>query len=102
MRNAPIPSEVRQGNLRRTMFSESAEYYDLIYGSKDYRGEVEKLRNLFAKYVPEARSILDAACGTAEHLRFLSDYQTVGLDFDFALSSWQRTNFREAIFILPI
>lgn len=39
------------------MFSESAEYYDLIYGSKDYRGEVEKLRNLFAKYVPEARSI---------------------------------------------
>jgi len=102
MRNAPIPSEVRQGNLRRTMFSVSAEYYDLIYGSKDYRGEVEKLRNLFAKYVPEARSILDAACGTAEHLRFLSDYQTVGLDFDFALSSWQRTNFREAIFMLPI
>jgi SAM-dependent methyltransferase len=66
------------------MFSESAEYYDLIYGSKDYRGEVEKLRNLFAKYVPEARSILDVACGTAEHLRFLSDYQTVGLDIDSA------------------
>jgi ubiquinone/menaquinone biosynthesis C-methylase UbiE len=50
------------------MFSESAEYYDLIYQSKDYRGEVEKLRNLFAKYVPEARSILDVGCGTAEHL----------------------------------
>lgn len=79
-----FPSGVRQDNLRGTMFSESAEYYDLIYGSKDYRGEVEKLRNLFAKYVPEVRSILDVACGTAEHLRFLSHYQTVGLDIDSA------------------
>jgi SAM-dependent methyltransferase len=84
MRNAPVPFRVHQDNLYRTMFSESAEYYDLIYRSKDYRGEVEKLRNLFAKYAPEARSILDVACGTAEHLRFLSDYQTGGLDIDAA------------------
>ncbi len=64
------------------MFSESAEYYDLVYRSKDYQNEAEKLRHLFAKYVPKARSILDVACGTAEHLRFLSEYQTVGLDID--------------------
>jgi SAM-dependent methyltransferase len=64
------------------MFTESAEHYDLVYRSKDYQGEVEKLRHLFAKYVPKARSILDVACGTAEHLRFLPDYQTVGLDID--------------------
>jgi hypothetical protein len=43
------------------MFSESAEYYDLIYQSKDYRGEVEKLRNLFAKYVSEAGPYLMSA-----------------------------------------
>ncbi len=64
------------------MFSESAEYYDLIYRSKNYRGEAEKLRDLFARYVPGARSILDVACGTAEHVRFLSEYQTAGLDID--------------------
>jgi SAM-dependent methyltransferase len=64
------------------MFIESAEYYDLVYGSKDYQGEVEKLRNLFAQYVPKVQSILDVACGTGEHLRFLSSHQTVGLDID--------------------
>ena len=64
------------------MFSESAEYYDLVYRWKDYRGEAEKLRELFAQYVPQARSILDIACGTAEHLRFLSQYDMVGLDIN--------------------
>jgi SAM-dependent methyltransferase len=77
-----FPSGVRQDNLHKAMFTESAEYYDLVYGSKDYRGEVDKLCNLFAKYVPKVQSILDVACGTGEHLRFLSEYQAEGLDID--------------------
>jgi SAM-dependent methyltransferase len=80
------------------MFSESTEYYDLIYQWKDYRGEVEKLRDLFARYVPGARSILDVACGTAEHLRFLSEYQTVGLDIDSAFIRLAKKKFPQADF----
>jgi SAM-dependent methyltransferase len=64
------------------MFSESAEYYDLVYRWKDYKGEAEKLSKLFVKYVPSPQSILDVGCGTAEHLRFLSGYRMVGLDID--------------------
>jgi SAM-dependent methyltransferase len=64
------------------MFSSSAEYYDLVYGKKDYRGEADRLRQLFRQLVPQARTVLDIACGTGEHLRFLSEYQVAGIDIE--------------------
>ena len=64
------------------MFSTSAEYYDLVYGKKDYRAETDRLRALFHQFVPHGRSILDIACGTGEHLRFLPEYQVTGIDLE--------------------
>jgi SAM-dependent methyltransferase len=64
------------------VFSESAEYYDLVYRWKDYRGEAEKLQKLFDQYEPEGHTLLDIACGTGEHLRFLTGYQIAGIDLD--------------------
>ena len=66
----------------QAMFSASAEYYDLLYGKKDYRGETDRLRELFRRCVPEGRTILDIACGTGEHLRFLPEYQVAGIDLE--------------------
>ena len=66
------------------MFSSSAEYYDLVYGKKDYQGETDRLRGLFRRFVPDGRTILDIACGTGEHLRLLPDYQVAGIDLDRA------------------
>jgi SAM-dependent methyltransferase len=66
----------------QAVFSASAEYYDLVYGKKDYQGEAERLRSLFGQFVPHGRTILDIACGTGEHLRFLPEYQVAGIDLE--------------------
>ncbi|MBV8226929.1 MAG: class I SAM-dependent methyltransferase [Verrucomicrobia bacterium] len=66
------------------MFSASAEYYDLVYAKKDYRGETDRLRELFHRFVPHGRTILDIACGTGEHLRFLPEYKVSGIDLETA------------------
>jgi SAM-dependent methyltransferase len=56
------------------MFSESADYYDLIYGRfKDYRAESERLAEMIRDRVPGAKTILDVACGTGEHARHLRE-----------------------------
>jgi SAM-dependent methyltransferase len=66
----------------QAVFSASAEYYDLVYGKKDYRGETARLQELFRRFVPDGRTILDIACGTGEHLRFLTEYQVAGIDLE--------------------
>jgi len=64
-------------------FIESAELYDAIYAFKDYARECERLRALVDGAVPTARTILDVACGTGEHARFLKEHFAVdGLDIN--------------------
>jgi SAM-dependent methyltransferase len=65
------------------MFSATAEFYDAIYGFKDYAGEAVKIRQLIARERPGAGTILDIACGTGEHARFLSpDFEVDGIDLE--------------------
>ena len=56
------------------MFEGSAEYYDLIYSAfKNYPSEASQVADLLHRLHPACRTILDAACGTGEHARLLSD-----------------------------
>jgi ubiquinone/menaquinone biosynthesis C-methylase UbiE len=65
------------------MFTRSAELYDLIYSFKDYKGEASKIRDLIRSEHPQARTILDVACGTGEHARLLADdFSVDGIDLD--------------------
>ena len=66
------------------MFSHSAHLYDALYATfKDYAGESERLRELIAERVPDARTLLDVACGTGVHLALLREHFDVeGLDLD--------------------
>jgi SAM-dependent methyltransferase len=66
----------------QAMFRSSTDYYDLVYGKKDYRGETDRLRQLFRQFVPHGRTILDIACGTGEHLCFLPEYEVAGIDLE--------------------
>jgi ubiquinone/menaquinone biosynthesis C-methylase UbiE len=65
------------------IFIDSAELYDAIYHFKDYARECERLRKFISKAVPDARTILDVACGTGEHARFLKHHYAVdGVDIN--------------------
>ncbi len=65
------------------MFSATADLYDLVYSFKDYRAEADKIRALIARERPDARNILDVACGTGEHARFLAaDFAVDGIDVE--------------------
>src|SRR6516225_132996 len=71
----------RKSRARR--FVDSAELYDAIYQFKNYKIESERLRALIDQVVPAARTILDVACGTGEHARFLKAHFGVdGVDIN--------------------
>ncbi|MCB0593988.1 MAG: class I SAM-dependent methyltransferase [Lewinellaceae bacterium] len=65
------------------MFAESSEFYDLIYSFKDYAGEAAKIRQLLLSKSPGCQTILDVACGTGEHHKYLkNDFLVDGLDLN--------------------
>jgi SAM-dependent methyltransferase len=64
-------------------FIDSSELYDAIYNFKDYARESERLRAVIKNIVPAARTILDVACGTGGHAKFLKrDYRVDGIDIN--------------------
>lgn len=67
------------------MFEVSARFYDLLYSTfKDYRSEANELARLLRRLNPACHTILDTACGTGEHARFLgkAGFDVDGLDLD--------------------
>ena len=65
------------------MFSKTARYYDQLYSFKNYADEAAKIRDLIRREHPGAHSILDVACGTAEHAKLLSsDFAVDGIDLE--------------------
>ena len=69
-----------------SVFSHSAELYDLIYSSfKDYSQEARQIATLLRSIHPQCRTILDVACGTGEHAHHLvahHGFDVDGLDLD--------------------
>jgi SAM-dependent methyltransferase len=65
------------------MFVRSQRFYDAIYSWKDYPAEIERLLPIIRERAPEARSLLDVACGTGKHLELLrEDFRVEGVDLD--------------------
>ena len=67
----------------------SADIYDLLYvgaGVKDFVAEAAEIDGLIHERNPEARSLLDVACGTGQHLALLRDrYEVAGVDVSEAM-----------------
>ncbi len=64
------------------VFSKTARYYDKLYASKDYAGEVQRLVPLLdIQPDREQRTLLDVACGTGLHIEHLTrHFHVEGLD----------------------
>lgn len=61
-------------------------FYDLVFRDKDYAGEAEHVHRLVQERMPDARRLLDVACGTGRHLEHLARwYEVEGLDLDPAM-----------------
>ncbi|MEY2423898.1 MAG: dTDP-3-amino-3,4,6-trideoxy-alpha-D-glucopyranose N,N-dimethyltransferase [Acidimicrobiaceae bacterium] len=65
------------------MFDRTTDLYDLAYAHKDYAQESAWVRDAVRARVPEARTLLDVACGTGKHLEHLrNDFVCQGLDVE--------------------
>src|SRR5215210_6598743 len=68
------------------MFHASAEVYDLVYSAfKEYPAEASEVAGVIRRAKPDARTILDVACGTGEHARLLTEthgFIVDGLDLE--------------------
>lgn len=65
------------------MYVKSARFFDLLYRSRDYAAAAAALDAQVQELRPDARSLLDVACGTGKHLEHLRErYDAQGLDLD--------------------
>lgn len=66
------------------MFTKSAAFYDAIYQWKDYPAETKRVVGYVRQYKRSGGSaLLDAACGTGQHLQYLQEqFQVEGFDLD--------------------
>jgi ubiquinone/menaquinone biosynthesis C-methylase UbiE len=56
-------------------------FYDDMHAFKDYAGEAHYLVGVIRRHHPNARSLLDVACGTGRHLEHLrQEFEVEGLD----------------------
>ncbi len=74
------------------MFTKSARFYDAIYSFKDYRDEARQVGTLIRARRPDARTLLDVACGTGHHLQYLKEeFEVQGVDLDTELRNIARS-----------
>lgn len=78
-----------------------AKYYDSINTSKDYKSDSEKIRVWIKKYkTSRGREMLDAACGTGNHIQYLKKYFNItGLDLDPYMLRIARSKYPDIKFI---
>jgi ubiquinone/menaquinone biosynthesis C-methylase UbiE len=62
---------------------QAEELYDLIYSFKDYAKEASIIQGFIHERLPQAKTILDVACGTGKHIQYLNQsFKVDGIDIN--------------------
>lgn len=85
---------------KQMLHNQLAKYYDRIYSFTDYLDEAVRLQNLIIKYSKTGGNmLLDAACGTGLHLRYLKDdFVCTGVDVSKSMVRIARKNVKGVTF----
>ncbi len=68
------------------MYDGIARFYDELHSQKDYAADAERITKLIRARRPDAKSLLDVACGTGRHLEHLRrQFDVMGVDFSAAM-----------------
>jgi SAM-dependent methyltransferase len=74
-------------------FGNYSEYYNLLYGDKDYQSEAAFVDALIQKYAPGAKDLLDLGCGTGRHAFCLVDrYSVLAVDMSEQMLALARSS----------
>ncbi|NHJ86267.1 MAG: class I SAM-dependent methyltransferase [Asgard group archaeon] len=70
--------------MKDEMYKSLAKYYDKIYCWKEYRKEVNELKELIKQHKKSSgNELLDVGCGTGNHIQYLMDeYNCTGVDLN--------------------
>jgi SAM-dependent methyltransferase len=73
--------------MKTGVFSQYAQYYDLLYRDKDYAGESRFIDGLLRQAGVQAGPLLDVGCGTGSHARELSSlgWKVTGVDLSIEM-----------------
>jgi ubiquinone/menaquinone biosynthesis C-methylase UbiE len=84
---------------RSALFTKSARFYDALYRFKDYGAAADAVDGVIRGHAPKARTLLDVACGTGEHIAALRDrYDAQGLDLNPELLEVAREKSPDVVF----
>ncbi|WP_314410111.1 class I SAM-dependent DNA methyltransferase [Streptomyces kroppenstedtii] len=67
------------------MFTDIAPFYDLVKSHRNHDAEAASIRGLIQQHAPEAKTILEVACGTGTLLARLQEYERTGVDVSEAM-----------------
>lgn len=80
-------------------YDKSAEIYDAIYHFKNYGADVAYVLKCIQDKHPRARTLLDVACGTGNHIGALSQaHEVEGLDLSDSMLAQARRKFPATTF----
>jgi ubiquinone/menaquinone biosynthesis C-methylase UbiE len=84
----------KQTNNDRAIYGKFAEYYDLLYSSKDYATESREIADIINSHLKISdKTLLDVGCGTAKHLIDLQkSFDCTGLDRSKAMLAIAKKN----------